>query len=49
MTAVAWIKHLFGLDVKDRVKVLERNRLHNERSVRGAVDAFKQLARDAER
>lgn len=49
MTAVGWIRHMLGLDVRDRVAALEKRRLHNEQSVRGAVDAFKRLARDAER
>lgn len=49
MKLVRWIRHQLGLDVKDRVAALERRRHHNEQSVRGAVDAFKQLAKDAER
>lgn len=49
MTVVGWIRHMLGLDVRDRVTALEKSRLHNEQSVRGAVDAFKKLARDANR
>lgn len=46
---MAWIRHMLGLDVKDRVTALEIRRRHNERSVRDAVAVFKQLAKDAER
>ena len=46
---MAWIRHLLGLDIRDRVSALEVRRRHNERSVKDAVAAFKQFAKDAER
>jgi len=49
MTAIAWIRHVLGLDVRQRVKELEKRQLHNRNSVQGAIDAFKQFAKDAER
>jgi len=47
MMLVAWFKHLFGLDIRKRVEQLESG--HNKAAVEGAVNAFKQLVRDAER
>lgn len=49
MTFMAWLKHALGLDIRARVSALEKRKLHNERSIQGAIDAFKQMAKDAER
>lgn len=49
MTFMAWIKHLIGLDVKERVAALELRKQHNERSTMDAIDVFKQFAKDRKR
>lgn len=49
MRAMAWIKKVLGFDVKDRVTALEKRQVHNRQSVQGAINAFKQFAKDAER
>lgn len=49
MILVAWVRHKLGLDLKDRADALKERKLHNERSVNGAIEAFKQFAKDAER
>lgn len=46
---MAWIKHALGLDVKSRVTELEKRMPKNKEAVKGAIEAFKQLARDADR
>jgi hypothetical protein len=46
---MAWIKHALGLDVKSRVHELEDRMPKNKEAVKGAIEAFKQFARDADR
>lgn len=46
---VRWIRHFFGLDIKRRIETLEVDMPRNKAAIQGAVEAFKQMARDAER
>jgi hypothetical protein len=44
---MAWLRHVLGLDVKERVVALEKSMPRNRDATRGAIEAFKQLAKDA--
>ncbi len=45
----AWIKKALGFDIVERVSLLEKRMIHNESAISGAIEAFKQFAKDAER
>lgn len=49
MTIWAWIRKALGFEILDRVDRLEARINHNEKSIQGAIDAFKKFAKDAER
>lgn len=49
MAFMAWLKHALGLDIRARVAALEKRKLHNEQATKGAIEAFKQFAKDADR
>lgn len=49
MSIWAWIRKALGFEILDRVDRLEARMKHNQESTQGAIDAFKQFAKDAER
>ena len=44
-----WVRRALGLDVFDRVAALEARARHNNQATKGAIAAFAQFAKDAER
>lgn len=45
----AWIRHVLGLDMPERVHALELRKAHNKGAIEGAIKAFDQVVKDSRR